>query len=86
MAVSEDGTWQKRGFKSIHRVATASSYRKALRIFFVECLSKNCLVCAGALRFKSENPALHDEITPNHDCESHCECSSGKLKFYLLKD
>ena len=49
LTVSGDGTWQRRNFKSIHRVATILSSNTTLKVPNVQRLSKTYLICIGAL-------------------------------------
>ncbi|CAF1275295.1 unnamed protein product [Rotaria sordida] len=76
LTVSGDGTWQKRGFKSIHGIAAILSASRTRKVLDVERLSKKCLVCTGALSIKKQNPDLYHEIIHNHDCESNYDGSS----------
>ncbi|CAF4019763.1 unnamed protein product [Rotaria sordida] len=80
LTVSGDGTWQKRGFKSIHGIAAILSASRTRKVLDVERLSKKCLVCTGALSIKKQNPDLYHEIIHNHDCESNYDGSSGGME------
>ena len=81
LTVSRDGTWQRRGFKSIHGIAAVLSCNGTPKVFDIQRLSKNCLVCTGPLYLKNTNSDLYDEIIKNHDCESNYDGSSGNLGF-----
>ena len=81
LTVSGDGTWQRRGFKSIHGVAAVLSCNTTPKVLDVQRLSKKCVICTGALSVKNKDPDLYDEIINNHDCESNYDGSSGKLEF-----
>ncbi|CAF1300197.1 unnamed protein product [Rotaria sp. Silwood1] len=78
LTVSGDGTWQKRGFKSIHGVAAVLSCSTTPKVLDVQRLSKKCLICTGALSVKNKDLDLYNEIIHNHDCESNYDGSSGK--------
>ncbi|CAF0911615.1 unnamed protein product [Rotaria sordida] len=84
LTVSGDGTWQKRGFKSIHGIAAILSASRTPKVLDVERLSKKCLVCTGALSIKKQNPDLYHEIIHNHDCESNYDGSSVSVGLAVM--
>ncbi|CAF3158003.1 unnamed protein product [Rotaria sp. Silwood2] len=87
LTVSGDGTWQRRGFKSIHGVAAVLSCNTTPKVLDVQRLSKKCLICTGALSMKNKDPDLYDVIINNHDCESNYDgsyvCSNYSLNIYV---
>lgn len=85
LTVSGDGTWHRRGFKSIHGVAAILSCNTTPKVLDVQRLSKKCVICTGALSVKNTDPDLYDEIINNHDCESNYDGSSGTLRFVYQK-
>ncbi|CAF4577622.1 unnamed protein product [Rotaria sp. Silwood2] len=80
LTVSGDGTWQRRGFKSIHGVAAVLSCNTTPKVLDVQRLSKKCLICTGALSMKNKDPDLYDVIINNHDCESNYDGSYGGME------
>ncbi|CAF1373293.1 unnamed protein product [Rotaria sp. Silwood1] len=86
LTVSGDGTWQRRGFKSIHGVAAVLSSNTTPKVLDVQRLSKKCVICTGALSVKNTDPDLYDEIINNHDCESNYDGSSGGMESQGIHD
>ncbi|CAF1405004.1 unnamed protein product [Rotaria sp. Silwood1] len=86
LTVSGDGTWQRRGFKSIHGEAAILLCNRTPKVLDVERLSKKCLLCTGALSIKNKNPDLYDEIIYNHECESNYDGSSGGMESQGIHD
>ncbi|CAF2743150.1 unnamed protein product [Rotaria sp. Silwood2] len=80
LTVSGDGTWQRRGFKSIHGLAAVLSSNTTPKVLDVQRLSKKCAICTGALSVKNTDLNLYDEIINNHDCESNYDGSSGGME------
>ena len=81
LAVSGDGTWQRRGFKSMYGVAAVLSCNAVPKVLDVQRLSKKCVICTGTLSVRNTDPDFYDEIINNHDCESNYDGSSSKLRF-----
>ncbi|CAF3823104.1 unnamed protein product [Rotaria sp. Silwood1] len=86
LTVSGDGTWQRRGFKSIHGVAAVLSSNTTPKVLDVQHLSKKCVICTGVLSVKNTDPDLYDEIINNHDCESNYDGSSGGMESQGIHD
>ncbi|CAF4577882.1 unnamed protein product [Rotaria sp. Silwood2] len=86
LTVSGDGTWQRRGFKSIHGVAAVLSCNTTPKVLDVQRLSKKCLICTGALSVKNKDLDLYDVIIHNHDCESNYDGSSGGMESQGIQD
>ncbi|CAF4741540.1 unnamed protein product, partial [Rotaria sp. Silwood2] len=86
LTVSGNGTWQRRGFKSLHGVAAVLSCNTTPKVLDVKSLSKKCVICTGALSVKNKDPDLYDEIINNHDCESNYDGSSGGMESQGIQD
>ncbi|CAF1515339.1 unnamed protein product, partial [Rotaria sp. Silwood1] len=69
LTVSRDGTWQKRGFSSLHGVVEVMSTGSSTKVLDLERLSKSCSICTGALSIKHSNPTKYEEIKNKHKCE-----------------
>ncbi|CAF5032274.1 unnamed protein product [Rotaria sp. Silwood1] len=86
LTVSGDGTWQRRGFKSIREVAAVLSCNTTPKVFDVQHLSKKCVICIGELSVKNTDSDLYDEIISNHDYESNYDGSSGGMESKGIQD
>ncbi|CAF1311457.1 unnamed protein product [Rotaria sordida] len=86
LTISEDGTWQRRGSKSIHGIAAVLSCNTTPNVLDVQRLSKKCVICTGALSVKNTDPDLYVEIINNHDCESNYDGSSGGMESQGIQD
>ncbi|CAF2920553.1 unnamed protein product [Rotaria sp. Silwood2] len=78
LTVSGDGTWQKRGFSSLHGVVEIMSTCSSAKVLDLERLSKSCSMCTGALSIKHSNPTKYEEIKNKHKCEINHSGSSGE--------
>ncbi|CAF4576870.1 unnamed protein product, partial [Rotaria sp. Silwood2] len=79
LTVSGDGTWQKRGFSSLHGVVEIMSTCSSAKVLDLERLSKSCSICTGALSIKYSNPTKYEEIKNKHKCEINHSGSSGSM-------
>ncbi|CAM2730321.1 unnamed protein product, partial [Rotaria socialis] len=84
ITVSGDGTWQKRGFSSLHVVVEVLSNGPTAKVLDLERLSKKCLICTGLLSIKYSDPKQYSEIKNNHQCEINHVGSSGTVSFYFF--
>ena len=81
VAVSFDGTWHHRGFKSSHGVGVVMSIDTG-EVLDVEVLSKDCSIC-------SKNPNPDDNWKKLHDesgfCEKNCDGPSTSMETQAAK-
>ncbi|CAF3973573.1 unnamed protein product [Rotaria sordida] len=80
LTVSGDGTWQKRGFSSLHEVVEIMSTGSSTKVLGLERLSKSCSICTGALSIKHSNPTKYEEIKNKHKCEITHSGSSSSME------
>lgn len=58
IAAAFDGTWQKRGFKSLNGIVTVTSFDTG-KVLDFECMSKFCIICARDL-FKNDQVKMEE--------------------------
>ncbi|CAF0711937.1 unnamed protein product [Adineta steineri] len=80
LTVSGDGTWQKRGFSSLHGVVDIMSSCSNAKVLDLERLSKSCSICRGALSIKHSEPTKYSDIKNKHTCEINHTGSSGSME------
>ncbi|CAF3719135.1 unnamed protein product [Rotaria sp. Silwood1] len=80
LTVSGDGTWQKRGFSSLHGIVEIMSTGSSTKVLDLERLSKSCSICTGALSIKHSNPTKYEEIKNKHKCEINHSGSSKSME------
>ncbi|CAF2067016.1 unnamed protein product [Rotaria magnacalcarata] len=80
ITVSGDGTWQKRGFSSLHGVVEVLSNGPTSKVIDLERLSKKCSICTGLLSIKYSDPKKYSEIKNKHQCEVNHVGSSASMK------
>ncbi|CAF1227892.1 unnamed protein product, partial [Rotaria sp. Silwood1] len=71
--VSGYGTWQKRGFSSLHGIVEIMSTGSSAKVLDLERLSKSCSIFTGALSSKHSNPTKYEEIKNKHKCSMEAE-------------
>lgn len=87
VAVSIDGTWQRRGFTSTLGVVTAISVDKG-KVLDCSIMSKSCKGCTRMEKIRKTDTALYDTMKANHKCNMNYSGSSpnmekiGALKLY----
>ncbi|CAM2726333.1 unnamed protein product [Rotaria socialis] len=77
ITASGDGTWQKRGFSSLHGVVEVLSNGPTAKVLDLGRLSKKCSICTGLLSIKYSDPKQYSEIKNKHQCEVNHVGSSG---------
>ena len=83
IAISYDGTWQKRGYQSLHGVGIAIDIVTGLVVDF-EVLSKFCLACSIATASFQPGSDEYIEWQADHNFSGECEInfsgSSGAME------
>ncbi|CAF4513797.1 unnamed protein product [Rotaria sp. Silwood2] len=80
ITVSGDGTWQTRGFSSLHGIVDILSTVPTAKVLDIERLSKKCSICTGLLSIKNSNPNKYMEIKNTHQCEINHFASSASME------
>lgn len=76
ISVAIDGSWQKRGFSSLHGVVTAISVHTG-KVLDIECLTKYCMTCK-----KSGDSKKHENCDINYEGSSGGMESEGAVKIF----
>ncbi|CAF3515214.1 unnamed protein product [Rotaria socialis] len=80
ITVGGDGTWQKRGFSSLHGVVEVLSNGPTAKVLDLEQLSKKCSISTGLLSIKYSDPKQYSEIKNKHQCEINHVGSSASME------
>ena len=66
--ISNDGTWQKRGFSSLNG-AVASLSIDTGKVLDIEVMSRYCNACVNCSKYKDSNPEQYKQLTESHEPE-----------------
>ena len=66
--ISNDGTWQKRGFSSLNG-AVASLSIDTGKVLDIEVMSRYCNACINYSKYKDSNPEQYKQLTESHEPE-----------------
>ena len=79
VAVSCDGTWQKRGFQSLNGVFVAISVDNG-KILDVEAMNRYCKACCLKEPLKKTDPDTYANWKLSHICKHNYEGSAGSME------
>ena len=83
VAVSVDGTWQRKGFPSMNGVVTAISIDSG-KVLDTAILSKNCKGCTNMQSVKSVDPNRYERWYAMHKCGLNYKGSSPAMEKRIL--
>ncbi|CAF1988779.1 unnamed protein product [Rotaria magnacalcarata] len=79
ITVSGDGSWQKRGFASLHGIVAVMSNCSESKVLDLKRMSKMCSICTGLLSIKVSDENKYLNLKANHECELNHRGSSGSM-------
>ncbi|CAF2218839.1 unnamed protein product [Rotaria magnacalcarata] len=80
ITVSGDGSWQKRGFASLHGIVAVMSNCSESKVLDLKRMSKMCSICTGLLSIKVSDENKYLNLKANHECELNHRGSSGSME------
>ena len=79
VAVSCDGTWQRRGYSSNNGVVSVISVKSG-KILDLETMNKICKGCSLKQNLKSQDPDAYEAWKVNHKCTFNDQGSAGGME------
>ena len=79
VAVSCDGSWQKRGYSSMNGVVTVISMKTG-KILDIEPMSRVCKACGLKETLKFDNPDQYEKWKADHICKMNYKGSAGNME------
>ena len=79
VAVSVDGSWQKRGFSSLNGVVTAISIKSG-KVLDTEILNRNCKSCNLMEKIQKTDYKCYDTWRASHICSLNYEGSAPNME------
>ncbi|CAF4711098.1 unnamed protein product [Rotaria magnacalcarata] len=86
ITVSGDGSWQKRGFASLHGIVAVMSNCSETKVLDLKRMSKMCSICTGLLSIKVSDENKYLNLKANHECELNHRGSSGSMEVEGIYD
>ena len=80
VAISQDGTWQRRGYSSMNGCVTAIAMDNG-KVVDVEPMSRFCRGCIQMDKFKITDPEKYDHWKLKHKCQYNYQGSAGGMEF-----
>ena len=78
-AVSNDGTWQNRGFTSFNGAVVTISISTG-KILDCEVMSCFCQGCVYINKFRNTDPELYEKYMNEHNCAMNHDSSAPKME------
>ena len=79
VAISQDGTWQRRGYSSMNGCVTAIAMDNG-KVVDVEPMSRFCRGCIQMDKFKITDPEKYDHWKLKHKCQYNYQGSAGGME------
>lgn len=79
IAISQDGTWQLRGYSSLIGCVAAIAMDNG-KVVDVEPMTRFCRGCTHLLKYKTTDPAKYDNWKVKHKCHFNYKGSAGGME------
>jgi len=84
IAVSCDGSWQKRGYSSLNGFVSAISMESG-KVVDISPMSRFCKSCSNNKKWKKVDPVKYDILQKNHRCMANYEGSAPAMEVTGVK-
>ena len=84
IAVSCDGSWQKRGYSSLNGFVSAISMESG-KLVDISPMSRFCKSCSNNKKWKKVDPVKYDILQKNHRCMANYEGSAPAMEVTGVK-